>query len=464
MNNYQNTIAAISTPPGKGGVAIIRISGEGALLIASEIFHPISKKNFRDAAPRVQVYGNIVHGGEIIDDGMATYFKAPASYTGEDVVEISSHGGILVSEAVLSAVFAHGARPARAGEFTERAFLSGKLSLTEAEAVGNLLEAESREQIRLASAKSRFALTEKILKLHKELTAVLSSTFARIDYPDEDLGDFSDEEAIGILTSVLTSAKELSATYQTAKAICEGVRTTVCGKPNVGKSSLYNLLVGRDAAIVTSIEGTTRDVLTERIELGRVMLSLSDTAGLREGRTEDEIEKIGMERSRRAISECELVIAVFDSSREFDSEDDELISLIKDSSATKVAVINKCDKASRFDASAILNIFDATVEISALTAQNEAREGLSAVINKLFTDEKISIGNEAVIFSARQKASLERAIALIDSAISSLRAGMPQDAVSSDVEAALGAISELDGRAVSEEIVADIFSKFCVGK
>ena len=464
MNNYQSTIAAISTPPGKGGVAVIRISGKDALTIASEIFLPASKRDFSSAAPRMQIYGSVVHNGEVIDDGMATYFKAPASYTGEDVVEISCHGGILVAEAVLEAIFAHGAAPARAGEFTERAFLAGKLSLTEAEAVGNLLSAESREQMKLASVKSRSKLTDKILTIRGTLTSVLSSTFARIDYPDEDLGDFSDAEASEMLKEVRQSAKTLFDTYDTAKAICEGVKTVICGKPNVGKSSLYNLLVGRDAAIVTDIEGTTRDVLTERIQLGRVMLQLSDTAGLRENRATDAVEKIGMERSRRAISECELIIAVFDRSSGFDEEDEELISLIKNSPATKIAVLNKCDAEAMLCADKINGSFDATVEISALADGDGAKKRLADIVNKLFTDEKISVGNEAVIFSARQRASLERAISLIDSAILALDLGMPQDAVSSDVEAALGAIAELDGRAVTEEIVADIFSKFCVGK
>ncbi|MBO7304456.1 MAG: tRNA uridine-5-carboxymethylaminomethyl(34) synthesis GTPase MnmE [Clostridia bacterium] len=463
MNNYQNTIAAISTPPGKGGVAIIRISGTDAVKIAAEVFFPVSKKSFADATPRMQIYGNVVHGECVIDDGMATYFKAPSSYTGEDVVEISCHGGILVTEAVLEALFAHGATPARAGEFTERAFLAGKLSLTEAEAVGNLLEAESREQIKLASAKSRSKLTDKIASMKKTLTSILSSTFARIDYPDEDLGDFSDGEALKMLGEVKISAEALLDTYDTAKAVCEGVKTVICGKPNVGKSSIYNLLVGRDAAIVTDVEGTTRDVLTERIQLGKIMLQLSDTAGLRDGRTSDVVEKIGMERTRRAISDCELILAVFDRSAELDGEDKELISLICTSSAAKIAILNKSDGEARLCTDEISG-FDSLLEISALKDGNEAKRKLSEIVNKLFVDEKISLGNEAVIFSARQRASLEKAIRLIDSAIAAIRLGMPEDATASDVEAALAALGELDGRSVTEEIVADIFSKFCVGK
>ena len=462
MNNFTSVIAAVSTPPGKGGVAIIRISGDGALDIAASVFRPKSNKDFRLAAPRMQIRGDIFYGNELIDDGMATYFKSPASYTGEDTVEIACHGGVLVTNTVLEAIFAAGAHPAEPGEFTRRAFINGKLSLIEAEAIGNLLEAESREQIKLTSSKSREALAQKIAEIRDSLTSVLSSIYARIDYPDEDLGDFSDRETVKILKDTAKRIERLIATYQTGKAISEGVRTVICGKPNVGKSSIYNLLLGRDAAIVTDIEGTTRDVLSEKIPLGRVMLNLSDTAGVRNS-TLDPIEKIGIERSRKKINDAELILAVFDLSREFTDEDAEFVSRLSSIPAAKIAVLNKCDLKESFDSSRLTGIFDAYIKISAENGAEEAICDLADIITSLFTDEKISIGNEAVISTARQNAELTRSLELINSAISAYNEGFSADAASSDIERALGAIAELDGRAVSEEVVKDIFAKFCVG-
>ncbi|MBE6643965.1 MAG: tRNA uridine-5-carboxymethylaminomethyl(34) synthesis GTPase MnmE [Ruminococcaceae bacterium] len=463
MNNYANTIAAISTPPGKGGVAIIRISGSDALDIASKVFRPASKKDFCDAVPRMQIRGDIYYGSDMIDDGMATYFKAPNSYTGEDTVEIACHGGALVTRTVLEATLAFGAVVAEPGEFTRRAFINGKISLTEAEAIGNLLEAESREQIKLSAGKSRELLASKVAEIRADLTSVLSSIYARIDYPDEDLGDFTDEETVQILSGVRAKIETLIATYQTGKAINEGIKTVICGKPNVGKSSIYNLLLGRDAAIVTDVEGTTRDVLSEKIPLGRVMLNLSDTAGVRSN-TKDVIEKIGIDRSYEKIADSELILAVFDLSREFDAADGELIEKIRKSSSAKIALLNKADLEAKFPEDKLDKVFDLTLKISAEKGETDAIAALTEAVDSTFTDEKISVGNEAIIASARQNAELARAKTLLDSAIEAYELGISTDAASSDVELALGAIAELDGKAVSEEVVADIFSKFCVGK
>ena len=463
MNNYAYTIAAVSTPPGKGGVAIIRISGPDALRIGAEVFRPASKKNFEEAIPRMQIRGDIYYGDEMIDDGIATYFKAPASYTGEDTVEIACHGGILVTKTVLEAVFNAGARPAEPGEFTRRAFLSGKISLSEAESIGGLIDAETKEQMKLSSGKSRALFEESISEIRKLLTSVLSSTYARIDYPDEDLGDFTTDEAVEILTSAKKKVIKLLSTYKTGHAVKDGIDTVICGKPNAGKSTLYNALVGRDAAIVTDIEGTTRDVLSERVPFGRVMLNLSDTAGVRET-TSDVIEKIGIERSLEKISSAELILSVFDLSRCADDEDKALLSILKDIPRAKIALLNKSDLEEKFDRSLVKVGFDATVEISAKDGSEKIAEALIPIVDGLFTDEKISVGEDAIISSARQSAALNSTLSLIDAALFAYKSGVSEDAVSSDIELALGRIAELDGRAVSEEVVADIFSKFCVGK
>jgi len=463
MNNYADTIAAISTPPGKGGVAIIRISGTDALRIGSEIFKPVSQKPFSDATPRMQIRGSIFLDGEEIDDGMATYFKSPASYTGEDTVEIACHGGLLVTKLVLESALRAGARAAEAGEFTRRALINGKLSLTGAEAISSLLEAESIDKIRLSSRRSRDLLGESIEEIRTALTSLMSSIYARIDYPDEDLGDFTDAEALAELKRIKELAEALKSTYKTGRAVSEGIDTVICGKPNVGKSSIYNLLLGREAAIVTSIEGTTRDVLSDRIPLGRVLLCISDTAGIRRN-TSDPIEEIGIDRSKERISESELILAVFDLSRPLDSEDEALIDELSRAKGARIAILNKSDLEPKFDRSRLGGAFDDAVEISAKEDKASSLLTLTELIEGLFTDGKIQIGEEAIISSARQNASLARAIDHIDSAIGAYELGLMQDVASSDVERALGAIAELDGRAVSEEIVSDIFSKFCVGK
>jgi tRNA modification GTPase len=464
LKNY-SSIAAISSPPGKGGVAIIRVSGEDALELVSTVFHPVNKKSFLEAKPRMQIYGYIMDGGERIDDCLATYFPAPHSYTGENIVEIGCHGGVLVTSLVLETILKAGARHAEAGEFTRRAFINGKLSLTEAEAIGNLLEAQSREQVKLSGSKSRRALTDAISEIRADLVSLMSSIYARIDYPDEDLGDFTDSEAGEIISATLKKAVTLRETYRTGRAIGEGISAVIVGKPNVGKSSLYNAILGEDSAIVTSIAGTTRDVLSERIPLGKIMLRLSDTAGIRDTNEADTVESIGIEKSRKKLHECELIFAIFDSSREFDEEDHQLLSEIKKAPGTKIAIINKCDLEEKFDEKNLEGIFCHTLHLSAKCAPaHSINKTLSDLVNSLFTDEKIEIGSGAVISSARQNASLSRAIEAMEIALRNLSAGFPQDLVSGDIEQALEAISELDGRSVSEEIVADIFSKFCVGK
>ena len=463
MNNLTQVIAAVSTPPGKGGVAIIRMSGDGAFEIADKVFSPVSGRIFSECTPRMQVYGHIISDGEIVDDVLATRFPAPHSYTGEDTVEIGCHGGILVTRCVLEALLRAGARAAEAGEFTRRAFINGRLSLTEAEAISDLLEARSKEQLKLSGQSARSRLSEKINSIRGSLVGLMSSIYARIDYPDEDLGDYTDDELLTSLNNIKEESERLISTYRTGRAISEGVRTVICGKPNVGKSSLYNLLIGEDAAIVTDIPGTTRDVLQHSIPLGRVMLRVADTAGIRERDSMDTVERIGIEKSREMIAKSELLFALFDISRDFDEEDQAIIDEISRSDAPKIALLNKSDLAARFDKEKLPG-FDEIIEISAKENETEAIEKLSATVNRLFTDERLTIGQDAVISSARQHAALQRAIDFMSLAIESLSLGFSQDAASSDIERALGAISELDGRAVSEEIVSDIFAKFCVGK
>ena len=463
MNNLTHVIAAVSTPPGKGGVAVIRMSGHGAFDIADKLFFPISGKKFSECKARTQIYGHVIEDGEKLDDVLATRFPAPHSYTGEDTVEIGCHGGILVTRTILEALFRAGAVPAEAGEFTRRAFINGRLSLTEAEAISDLLEARSREQLRLSGGDSRSVLSRRIGGIRASLVDMMSSVYARIDYPDEDLGDFTDGELLARINNIKEDCQRLLSTYRTGRAISEGVNTVICGKPNAGKSTLYNLLSGYDAAIVTDIPGTTRDVLERSVPLGRIMLNLADTAGIRDSENMDTVERIGVEKSRDMIAKSELIFTIFDLSKPFDEEDELIIKAISESDSPKIALLNKADLATEFDES-VLSGFDAVIKISAAENGEDAISSLSDVVNCMFTDERIVIGRDAVISSARQHAALTRCLDFLSAAAESLTLGFMQDAASSDIERALGAISELDGHAVSEEIVSDIFSKFCVGK
>ena len=413
--------------------------------------------------PRVQTYGYITDGKETVDDVLMTLFPCPNSYTGEDTVEICCHGGVMVTSAVLEVLLSLGARSAEAGEFTRRAFINGKLTLTDAEAIGNLLDATGREQIRLNSHTSRTRLSEKVMSLRKALVNLMSSIYARIDYPDEDLGDFSDSEVENQLTSIIRETEKLRDTYRTGRAISEGIGAVICGKPNAGKSSLYNMLVGEDAAIVTDIKGTTRDVLERVVHLGKVTLRLYDTAGIRDTESTDPVERIGIEKSLKMMEKCELIFALFDASRPFDAEDEQIINALSNVAGTKIAILTKGDLEPLMDENMILGRFDETVRIST-AREAESIGAIRKTVERLFTDGSISVGEDAIISSARQHASLSRALELMVIARDSLHSGFSQDAVSSDIERAIGAIEEIDSRAVNDMIVTDIFSRFCVGK
>jgi len=459
--NYFDTIAAVSTPRGKGGVAVIRISGNDAIEIGDRIFSKRLSETVSNHAVYGKIYLPLADGSRrVIDDGIATVFRAPASFTGEDTVEISCHGGVLVTESVLSACFAAGARQATAGEFTRRAFVNGKTRLDSAEALSALLEAKTLSQLTLARSGMGGHLAKKSDELYERLMKVASELRADIDFPDEDVSEMTDEDLRALLLGVLEDIKRLAGTYSTGRAVADGVKTAICGRTNSGKSSLYNRIIGHDAAIVTDIEGTTRDILSDTAALGDVTLRISDTAGLRE--SDDPVERIGISRALDAIYDAELVLFVIDGSRTPDESDLELAERVKNASGYKIAIVNKNDLPEREEALDLAYGFDTTVRLSAKTG--DGMEKLKAAVSKAFVDGSLDIASDAIVSTARQYGALVKASELLGAAIEAFDFGYPSDLVSSDVERAMTELAALGGRDASDEIVDRIFSSFCVGK
>lgn len=470
------TIAAVSTPYGRGGIAVIRISGERAVEIADKVFIPKSGKALSAHADRSALYGDILCDGRVTDDGIAVIYRAPRSYTGEDTVEISCHGGILLTEKVLSSVFEAGAVPASAGEFTRRAFVNGRIELSRAEAVIGLIDAESESQIKLFASHSSGVLGRKIDSYCATLRNLLSSVYVCIDYPEEDLEELGRDELAARLSSLLAELEATRDTYREGKAVSLGVDTVILGKPNAGKSSLLNRLLGEDRAIVTDIAGTTRDTIEEKLTLGRIMLRLCDTAGIRQ--TEDEIERIGVLRALERAHGAELIFAVFDGSCELDREDRELALLslrLLSEGKNVVFVINKADMPQKFGVnelfslafgseSAPLEYADRIKSVSVSARSGDGIDALKGAVESLFVSGNIDYSNVAVIASARQHAAVSAAADAVKRAQSALSLGFGTDVCGLDMEQALSLLGEIDGRTVSEQITDEIFHRFCVGK
>jgi tRNA modification GTPase len=368
---------------------------------------------------------------------------------------------VLVTRRVLEAALLAGARAAEAGEFTRSAFVSGKMSLNGAEALGNLLEARTDSQLRLARSGMRGHLDARTQKIYNSMRDVMTGIFACIDFPDEDLSELSREQMISMLETALGDIKALAATYRTGRAVTDGISTVICGRTNAGKSSVYNKILGYDAAIVTDIEGTTRDILREQATLGSVTLLLCDTAGIRD--TADTVESIGIDKALSELNSAELILAVFDGSASLCEDDISLIARISSLDTAAVALINKCDKVQNGETvSYIKSHFDTCISIS---AQNgDGFDELACTVDGMFIDGSIDIDNDAVITGARQFAALGQATEALSASIAELRAGTPLDLCCIGIETGMSAIGEVDGREIGEDVVAEIFSKFCVGK
>lgn len=432
---------------------MIRISGEDALAVADKIFTPVSaKKKPSEMAGYTCAYGRTAD----IDDGVLTVFRAPKSYTGEDVAEISCHGGIFVTEQVLRLAFENGAVPAEAGEFTKRAFLNGKINLTQAEAVMDTISAGGKAQLRSAAALRDGALFRRIKKVSGGIVKLLGSLAAWVDYPEDDIPAVDEAEIESTLAAAIAELAEMLKGYDNGRIIREGIDTAIVGKPNVGKSTLMNLLSGCERSIVTDIAGTTRDIVEESVRLGDVVLRLSDTAGIRD--TEDVVENHGVRLARQKLETAQLVLAVFDTGETLTEED---IALAEECRGKpSLAILNKSDLEQRFDFEKISQCFGASVSIS---AKSGGLAELSEALEKLLKTEEFS-PEAGILANERQRHCAERAKNSFAEALSALHGGATLDAVTILIDDGENALLELTGERASEAVVDEVFSHFCVGK
>ncbi len=451
------TIAAISTPQAPGGIGIVRLSGPRAKEIAGKVFTSRHGKTLEDVKGYTALYGRVHDGETDIDEAIALNFTAPASFTGEDVVEISCHGGLYIMRRVLKAVFAAGAVPAGPGEFTRRAFLNGKIGLTEAESVMQIISAQGEQAAKAALAGHDGALEKKIIKIRGMLIEAAAHLSAWADYPEDDIPQVNPEKLQTTLLTVKSEIEHLLRQFDAGRAIREGVATVIAGRPNVGKSTLMNLLAGCERSIVTEYAGTTRDIVEDTVILGDVPLRLSDTAGIR--LTDDPVEKIGVDRARGKLREAQLVLAVFDSSQELNGEDRELVSAIRESAA--IAVINKSDLPAKIDVQYINKYFQQIVYISALSGEG-LQELKDAVAEVLRTSELNPA--DGILFTERQRDAARQAGDCVTEALTAVESGMTLDAVTVSIEGAVSALLELTGERATEAVVDSVFSHFCVGK
>ena len=451
-----DVIAAVSTGWQVAAIGIVRLSGERAIAVADKVFAAVGGRPLSETEDRKLVLGRLLdRQGRVLDEVLATVSRGPRSYTGEDTAEFQCHGSPAVLAAALESLFAAGARQAGPGEFTKRAFLNGRMDLSQAEAVIDLIEAETADAAANAAGQLSGAVKRRIDPIYDQLTGLCAHFHAVLDYPDEDIEDFRAAEIRSTLDAVLEDLAALRSTFDRGSLLKNGLGAVILGKPNAGKSSLLNALAGYDRVIVTDVAGTTRDAVTETIRLGGMKLRLTDTAGIRE--TGDRIEALGVEKSRQAARGADLALCVFDGSRPLEPEDRAVMDAAAEARHA-VAVLNKTDLPPKVQASDLP--FELVVPVCARTG--EGLDLLEQAVEMLFPQDVPCDGS--ILTNARQAAAVDLAGSALAEALSSLEAGMTPDAVLVDVEAALEALGEITGRSMRQEITDQIFSRFCVGK
>ena len=455
-----DTIAAIATAVSNAGISIIRVSGSEAIQIVDEIFVTKGGKHIlNNVASHTIHYGFIQEQEEMIDEVMVSVMKAPKSYTAEDVVEINCHGGVLVTNKILKTVLSHGARIAEPGEFTKRAFLNGRIDLTKAEAIMDLIEAKSDYALKASENQLQGKIYDEVVKLRKKIIYEIAFIESAIDDPEHISLEGYGQELAEVVKKEKEKLKRLIDSFSEGKMIREGIRTVIVGKPNAGKSSLLNCLVGEEKAIVTDIAGTTRDVLEETIILQGISLKMMDTAGIRN--TEDTVEKIGVERARTYAKDADLILYVVDTSTELDENDEEILELLKEKKA--IVLLNKSDLTPVVTVEMLQKkTSQPIIPISARMEQGVDR--LEEKIREMFFQGDISFNDEVYITNVRHKNALEDAYASLTMVENSIAMEMPEDFFSIDLMSAYEALGSITGESVGEDLVNEIFSKFCTGK
>ena len=452
-----STIAAISSAQASAGISVIRISGSEAIMIADKVFQSKSGKHLSEMKGYTCMLGAAYDCGDRIDECIATVFREPHSYTGENVVELSCHGGVYITARVLRAVYNAGAEAAQAGEFTKRAFLNGKLDLIEAESVMDLISSRSKASLRAALQVKEGALSRRINAVKDNLLDRAAHLNAWADYPEEDIPAVEDNSLREALKTAKTELTDILHDYDNGRVLKDGIDTVIAGKPNVGKSTLMNLLAGYDKSIVTSIAGTTRDIVEESVSLGEIVLNLSDTAGIRE--TKDEIESIGVNKAKTRAGSAALLLCVFDASSPLSDDDRDIIAMAKDVPA--VAILNKSDLPRGLDDSIIRESFNEIVSMSAKF--DDSAETLIGAIKRVCAVGDINSAS-TLIYNERQRTLTQKSVNSISEAIETLHIGLTLDAVTVLIEEAIEYLCELTGESVTDEVIDKVFHQFCVGK
>ena len=454
-----STIVAISTAPGNAGIGIIRMSGKDCFKILEKIFVPKNKGPIKGYTMK---YGNIIkyETKEIIDEVLVSYFVSPKSYTKENMCEINAHGGMIVEKIILEECIKNGATLAEPGEFTKRAFLNGRIDLTQAESIIDIINSKTEKEMEVAQRHLDGKLSIKINEIKSELLDLMSDIEASIDYPEYDIEETTNKKINNIINDIEEKLKKLEESFSIGKILREGIKTTIIGKPNVGKSSLLNMILGEERAIVSNIEGTTRDTIEEYINIKGIPLKIIDTAGIRN--TSDEIEQIGVKKSKQIINTADLIIAVFDDSRELDEEDKEIIEIIKNKKA--IIIINKTDlKKGYIENNEIIKKLK-NVKINFSTINETGYDLLQDEILKLFNARQIELDDSEIVTSQRQKEYIIKAIEALKKAKEAIKNNMPVDISSICIKEILENLLSITGENASEDIINEIFKKFCLGK
>ena len=451
-----STIAAISTAPGIGGIGIVRMSGKECFDILDKFFKPISDKHIKGYSIK---YGKIYDNDEVVDEVLVSYFIGPKSYTTENMCEINSHGGMIVMKKILDVCLKNGADLAEPGEFTKRAFLNGRIDLTQAEAVIDVINSKTEKEAKASMNQLEGYLSKKIKEIREDLIYGMADIEVSIDYPEYDVEEVTNTKILEILDRNAKRLNELEKSFSSGKILREGVKTAIIGRPNAGKSSLLNLLLNEERAIVTEIEGTTRDTIEEFISVEGIPFKIIDTAGIRE--TEDTVEKIGVKKAIEIAKDSDLIIAIFDITKKLNDEDEKILEILKNRKS--IIILNKID----------LNQVGVEKEIfekyskNIVTLSTKTQEGmleLLEMMQKMVVTEEIKTDNELLVINSRHKALISKAIVSLNKAIDTLNAGMPVDVIAIYIKEILEELGKITGESVTDDIISEIFSKFCLGK